>query len=80
MNVATTIQAAEELKPDLLTETIVSKLANPVTNSDFDFHGTVNDVLKDVGLSTADSGGKLSFNGGLAKQDMQNGAGGTDEY
>ncbi len=63
MNIATTIQAAEELKPDLLTETIVSKLANPVSNSDFDFHGTVNDVLKDVGLSTADSGGKLSFYG-----------------
>src|SRR6516162_6741259 len=63
MNVATTIRAAEELKQDLLTETIVSKLANPVTNSDFDFHGTVNDVLKDVGMSTADSGGKLSFYG-----------------
>jgi crotonobetainyl-CoA:carnitine CoA-transferase CaiB-like acyl-CoA transferase len=63
VNIATTIQAAEELKPDLLTEKIVSKLANPVTSSDFDFHGTVNDVLKDVGLSTVDSGGKLSFYG-----------------
>src|SRR5262249_3139869 len=63
MNIATAIRAAEELKPDLLTEKIVSKLANPVTSSDFDFHGTVNDVLKDVGLSTADSGGKLSFYG-----------------
>jgi len=63
MNIATTIRASEELKPDLLTETIVSKLANPVSNSDLDFHGTVNDVLKDVGLSTTDSGGKLSFYG-----------------
>jgi len=63
MNIATTIQAAEELKPDLLTETIVSKLANPATSPDFDFHGTVNDVLKDVGMSTADSGGKLTFYG-----------------
>src|SRR5262245_35442895 len=63
MNIATTIQAAEELKPDLLTEQIVSKLGNPETNSDFDFHGTVNDVLKDVGMSTADSGGKLTFYG-----------------
>jgi crotonobetainyl-CoA:carnitine CoA-transferase CaiB-like acyl-CoA transferase len=63
MNIATTIQAAEELKPDLLTETIVSKLANPETNSDFDLHGAVNDVLKDVGMSTADSGGKLTFYG-----------------
>jgi crotonobetainyl-CoA:carnitine CoA-transferase CaiB-like acyl-CoA transferase len=63
VNIATTIQAAEELKPDLLTETIVSKLGNPETSSDFDFHGAVNDVLKDVGLSTADSGGKLTFYG-----------------
>ena len=63
MNIATTIQAAEELKPDLLTETIVSKLANPETNSDFNLHGAVNDVLKDVGMSTADSGGKLASYG-----------------
>ncbi|WFU66110.1 CoA transferase [Bradyrhizobium brasilense] len=63
MNIETTIQAAEELKPDLLTETIVSKLANPETSSDFDFHGAVNDVLKDVGMSTADSGGKFTFYG-----------------
>jgi len=63
MNIATTIQAAEELKPDLLTETIVSKLANPETNSDFNLHGAVNDVLKEVGMSTADSGGKLASYG-----------------
>jgi crotonobetainyl-CoA:carnitine CoA-transferase CaiB-like acyl-CoA transferase len=63
MNIATTIQPAEKLGRDLLTETIVSKFANPETNSDFDFHGAVNDVLKDVGLSTADSGGKLAFYG-----------------
>jgi crotonobetainyl-CoA:carnitine CoA-transferase CaiB-like acyl-CoA transferase len=63
MNITTTIRPAEKLGTDLLTETIVSKLANPVTNSDFDFHGTVNDVLKDVELSTADSGGKLTFYG-----------------
>lgn len=63
MNIATTIQAAEEHRPDLLTETIVSKLANPATSPDFDMHSGVADVLKDVGLSTADSGGKLSFYG-----------------
>src|SRR5215831_16947322 len=63
MNIATTIQPQEKLAPDLLTETIVSKLANPATSSDFDFHGAVNDVLKDVGLTTADSGGKLTFYG-----------------
>src|SRR5215475_2995918 len=63
MNIATTIQPAYVLKPALPTEKIVSKLANPETSSDFDFHGAVNDVLKDVGLSTADSGGKLTFYG-----------------
>src|SRR5215472_1194235 len=63
MNIATTIHSAEELKPDLLTEKIASKLGKPETSSDFDFHGAVNDVLKDVGLSTADSGGKLTFYG-----------------
>ena len=61
MTIATTIQPTEKLGPDLLTETIVSKLGNPETSSNFDFHGAVNDVLKDVGLSTADSGGKLTF-------------------
>jgi crotonobetainyl-CoA:carnitine CoA-transferase CaiB-like acyl-CoA transferase len=63
MNIATTIQPAEKLGRDLLTEAIVSKFANPETSSDFNFHGAVNDVLKDVGLSTADSGGKLTFYG-----------------
>jgi crotonobetainyl-CoA:carnitine CoA-transferase CaiB-like acyl-CoA transferase len=63
MNIATTIRSAERLEPDLLTEKIASKLGKPETSSDFDFHGAVNDVLKDVGLSTADSGGKLTFYG-----------------
>ena len=63
MNITTTIQAADELKPDLLTGTIESKLANPETSSDFDLHGAVNDVLKDVGMSIADSGGKFTSYG-----------------
>ena len=50
-------------QPDLLTETLQSKLANPERSPDFDLHGGVNRVLKDVGMSTADSGGKLSFYG-----------------
>jgi len=50
-------------QPDLLTETLQSKLANPERSSDFDLHGGVNQVLKDVGMSTADSGGKLNFYG-----------------
>ena len=46
-----------------LTETLKSKLSNPAIASDFDLHGGVNDVLKDVGMSTSDSGGKLAFYG-----------------
>ena len=52
-----------ENQPDLLTEALQSKLANPERSSDFDLHGGVDDVLKDVGMSTADSGGKLTFYG-----------------
>lgn len=48
---------------DLLTGKLQSKLNNPESNSDFDLQGGVNEVLKDVGMSTADSGGKLSFYG-----------------
>jgi len=48
---------------DLLTAKIQSKLSNPETTSDFDLHGGVNEVLKDVGMSTSDSGGNLSFYG-----------------
>jgi crotonobetainyl-CoA:carnitine CoA-transferase CaiB-like acyl-CoA transferase len=46
-----------------LTETLQSKLSNPASASDFDLYGAVNEVLKDVGLTDADSGGKLSFYG-----------------
>jgi hypothetical protein len=53
----------EKSQPDLLTETLRSKLSNPERHSDFDLHAGVNQVLSDVGLSTADSGGKLTFYG-----------------
>jgi len=53
----------ETQAPDRLTETIVDKLNNPATSSDFDFHEGVNQVLADVGMSAADSGGKLTFYG-----------------
>ena len=46
-----------------LTETIVDKLNNPSTSSDFDFHEGVNQVLADVGMTAADSGGELTFYG-----------------
>jgi crotonobetainyl-CoA:carnitine CoA-transferase CaiB-like acyl-CoA transferase len=62
MNVDT-MQVAEQVAPDLLTEIIQANIANPDCSSDFDLHAGVNQVLKDVGLSTADSGGRLSFYG-----------------
>ena len=49
--------------PDLLTETLQSKLSKPESSPDFDLHGGVEQVLKDVGMVTADCGGKLSFFG-----------------
>ena len=56
--------AKEEAQaPDRLTEPIVDKLNNPSTSSDFDFHEGVNQVLADVGMSAADSGGQLTFYG-----------------
>src|SRR5215510_5544682 len=50
-------------QPDLLTERLESTFAQPVRSSDFDFHAGVDDVLKDVAMSTADSGGDLTFYG-----------------
>jgi len=46
-----------------LTQALKSKLHKPGTSPDFDFHGAVDELLADVGLTTADSGGKLSFYG-----------------
>lgn len=52
-----------EIVSETLTETLQSKLGNPATAPDFDLHGSVNEVLKDVSLTAADSGGKLTFYG-----------------
>ena len=49
--------------PDRLTETIADELSNPATSSDFNFYQGVNQVLAEVGMSAADSGGQLSFYG-----------------
>jgi len=56
-------QKSADATAETLTERLQSKLTNPVSTPDFDLHGTVNEVLKDVGLTAADSGGKLSFYG-----------------
>src|SRR5207253_5797882 len=48
---------------DRLTETLEEKLSHPATSPDFDLHQGVNDVLADIDMTTADSGGKLGFYG-----------------
>src|SRR5438477_11375379 len=48
---------------DRLTETLDEKLSHPATSPDFDLRQGVNDVLADIDMTTADSGGKLSFYG-----------------
>src|SRR5213080_5122160 len=48
---------------DRLTETLEDKLSHPATSPDFDLHAATSEVLKDIGLTTADAGGKLTFYG-----------------
>src|SRR5438874_10167152 len=48
---------------DRLTEALEQKLSHPATSPDFDLHAETNVVLKDIGLTTADAGGKLTFYG-----------------
>ena len=62
MNYAAPLRT-ETARPDLLTETLQSKFGSPERSSDIDLHAATNQVLKDVGMSTADSGGKLTFYG-----------------
>jgi len=71
MSIATTLRTEkskpdlprEKPQPDLLTKTILSKLGNPERSSDIDLHAATNQVLKNVGMSTTDSGGKVTFYG-----------------
>src|SRR5262245_12445360 len=46
-----------------LTRALEEKLSRPATSADFDFHQGVNEVLADVGMTSDDSGGKLTFYG-----------------
>src|SRR5207245_4732128 len=48
---------------DRFTEALEQKLSHPATSPDFDLHAETNVVLKDIGLTTADAGGKLTFYG-----------------
>jgi hypothetical protein len=46
-----------------LTDLLRTKLQNPATSPEFDFHSAVDQVLADVGLTAKDGGGKLTFYG-----------------
>jgi crotonobetainyl-CoA:carnitine CoA-transferase CaiB-like acyl-CoA transferase len=46
-----------------LTEALEARLNRPTTSPEFDLHAGVNQVLADVGMTTADSGGELTFYG-----------------
>ena len=46
-----------------LTQALEVNLSHPATSPDFDLKKGVNDVLADVGLTSDDCGGKLSFYG-----------------
>src|SRR5882724_11615854 len=48
--------------PDRLTA-LEEKLSHPATSPDFDLHAATSEVVKDIGLTTADAGGKLTFYG-----------------
>src|SRR6184192_4789045 len=48
---------------DRLTEALEQKLSHPATSPDIDLHAATSEVLKDIGLTTADAGGKLTFYG-----------------
>jgi crotonobetainyl-CoA:carnitine CoA-transferase CaiB-like acyl-CoA transferase len=58
-----TVRLPDAHKANSLTDVLQTKLRNPATSSEFDFHGAVNQVLADLGLTAKDSGGKLTFYG-----------------
>src|SRR5712672_1010323 len=50
-------------KTNCLTETLEERLSHPATSPDFDLKKGVNEVLADVGMTSDDCGGELSFYG-----------------
>src|SRR6266403_3717258 len=65
MSTATITEPSKETSAatDRLTEALEEKLSHPATSPDFDLHAATSEVLKDIGLTTADAGGKLTFYG-----------------
>src|ERR1700675_3053419 len=58
-----TVRLPDAHQAKSLTDMLQAKLQNPATSPEFDFHGAVGQLLADVGLTAADSGGKLTFYG-----------------
>ena len=58
-----TVRLPDARQGKSLTDLLQTKLKNPTTSPDFDFHGSVDQVLADVGLTAKDAGGKLTFYG-----------------
>jgi crotonobetainyl-CoA:carnitine CoA-transferase CaiB-like acyl-CoA transferase len=58
-----TVRFPDTQQAKSLTDLLQAKLQNPEFSPEFDFHGAVDQVLADVGLTAQDSGGKLTFYG-----------------
>src|SRR5262245_3667905 len=58
-----TVRTPKSPGSDSLTKTLEARLADPSHSPEFDLHAATNSVLGDVGLTTDDSGGRLSFYG-----------------
>ena len=58
-----TVRLPDTQRAKSLTDLLQTKLRNPSTSPEFDFHSAVDQVLADVGLTGRDSGGKLTFYG-----------------
>src|SRR3984957_9333785 len=60
---AATARSTHTPATDSLSERLNSKLSYPATSPEFDLHEELNQVLADVGMTTSDSGGGLTFYG-----------------
>jgi crotonobetainyl-CoA:carnitine CoA-transferase CaiB-like acyl-CoA transferase len=65
MSTATITDRAVEVsgESNRFTETLEERLNHPATSSDFDLTKAVNEVLADVGMTSDDCGGEISFYG-----------------
>jgi crotonobetainyl-CoA:carnitine CoA-transferase CaiB-like acyl-CoA transferase len=58
-----TLQFPHTQQAQSLTDVLTTKLRTPATSPEFDLRAAVAELLADVGLTVADSGGKLTFYG-----------------